>query len=98
MYWTQLWDIKHQLQLIIQTLQTTKMLICLFLHLDFQIWPNIRSKVTYYRVQFNSNLGGICVVYILAVKGDIEVNMNMVNFTHNQYLGGCIIYFTYGWQ
>ena len=58
--------------------------------LAFAFWTNVRSKVTYYRVQFNSNMGGICVVYILALKGDIDISMYMVNFTHNQYLGGAL--------
>ena len=58
--------------------------------LAIAIWPNIQSKVTYYRVQFNNNQGRISVVSNLVIKGDIEINMHMVNFTHNQYLGGAL--------
>ena len=54
--------------------------------LAFAIWPNIQSKVTYYKVQFNNNQGGKSLAVIVAIKGDIEINMYMVNFTENQYL------------
>ena len=58
--------------------------------LGFVIFSYIPSKVTYYRVQFNNNLGGIFVVFILSFKGHVEINMYMVNFTHNQYLEGAL--------
>ena len=54
----------------------------------------IKSEVTIYEVQFSNNLisapvygteGG--VVYINTI-GDVEINIHMVNFTSNQYLGG----------
>ena len=53
--------------------------------LAFAIWPNIRSKVTFYKVQFNNYLGGKSVIVILAFKRYIEINMHMMNFTHNKY-------------
>ena len=58
--------------------------------LAFVIISYMPSKVTYYRVQFSNNQGGIFVVLILGFKRHIEINMHMVNFTHNQYLGGAL--------
>ena len=57
--------------------------------LKFVIWSN-RSKVTYHRVQFSNNQGGTFVVYILSFTGNVKINMYLVNFTHNQYLGGAL--------
>ena len=57
-------------------------------------WTNIQSKVIYYRVQFNNNHGGICLVSILAIKGDIEISIIMTNFTYNQY-SACALYISH---
>ena len=50
----------------------------------------IPSKVTYYRVKFNNNFGGLFVALILGFKGNIEINMDTVNFMYNQYIGGAL--------
>ena len=54
------------------------------------------SEITFYKVQFNNNLirapevglidGEAGAVNIATMGGDIEINMNMVNFISNQYL------------
>ena len=60
--------------------------------LVFLISSFVPSKVTCYSVQFNNNLGGIVIAHILSsFKGDVEINMYMVNFTHNQYLGSALL-------
>ena len=55
------------------------------------------SIIKFYRVQFNNNMIGIPLVSlvqgvagalsIVIASGDVEINMYMVNFTSNQYLG-----------
>ena len=59
--------------------------------LNIAFWTNIQSKVTYYRVQFINNLGGICLASILVIKGDTEINLYMTNFMYNQY-SACTLY------
>ena len=54
------------------------------------IWSEVLSKVTYHRVQFNNNQGGILVIYIIGFTGNVEINMYMVNFVHNQYIVGAL--------
>ena len=54
------------------------------------------SQITFYKVQFNNNLirapeigvikGEAGAVNIFTADGDIEINVNMVNFISNQYL------------
>ena len=55
------------------------------------------SVIKFYRVQFNNNIIGIPLVSlvqgvagalsIVIASGDVEINIYMVNFTSNQYLG-----------
>ena len=62
-----------------------------YLSLLVIFWTNIQSKVTYYRIKFSNNHGGICLVSIIAIKGDIEISIYMTNFIYNQY-SGCALY------
>ena len=68
------------------------------------IFCNVKtiSEITFYKVKFNNNLirapeiglinGEAGAVNIGIIGGDIEINMNMVNFISNQYLAHGALY------